>query len=384
MENQKRLTTNGLSLQHSIYLVTSLGMVGISIYLTQHYFQTFFPEGIQESGLCDINAFWSCDMATKSLAGSLFHIPTAWFGLVIGLLGLAGAIFPSLEMEKTNKTLIYLNFIGCCVLFIYSLVFLGGLCPFCTVYYILSGVCVYLFWEHSDVSLAPSPKLLALWLVVAVAGSMYLRSEFMHRMKTQDSLSAQYITQFFNIPVEGDPIVNSKFLIHKSSSASFAETPIRVSMFSDFQCSHCKVVSDAMPDLIKEFGDKISIQYYFFPLDNSCNAEMKRQIHSFACAAAYIAACDTTKFAEVHDAIFKSQAVLSNDILSSIEKDYGLSGCRENQKVKDAVQETLEAGQQSGVDSTPTLIINGRKVKAAIASTHLIAILKEILKRDGK
>jgi protein-disulfide isomerase/uncharacterized membrane protein len=384
MSNQRTLTTNGLTLQHTLYLIVSLAMVGISIYLTKHYFEAYFPQGLKATGsLCDINAFWNCDNATKSIAGSIFYVPTAWFGLVIGVIGIGGAIFPSMAMEKTNKALIYLNFFGCCVLFAFSLIWLGGLCPMCTVYYALSGVAAFLFWKYSDVQPIPEVKPTLIWTAFLLVGSFVLRSEFLDQMSKQDSLSAQYIEQFFKIPVSGDPLDDSKFRIH-SATDNFKEAPLRISFFSDFECPFCKVAAESMPDIIREFPDQLNIQYFFWPLDHNCNPEIKRPFHTFACAGAYVAACDPSKFAEVHDAIFAKQENLSIDAIAAVEKKYGLSGCAQNETVKADVLATIKAGEQYKINSTPTVIINGRKVKAALPSNHLIAILREILKREGK
>ena len=106
----RRLTTEGLTIPHVIYVLLSLAMVGVSIYLTSHYYEVHFPTGLgKTSSLCDINQFWSCDKTTLSALGSIFYVPTSFFGLIIGLIGIFGAIFSSDEVERTNKFLIYLN-----------------------------------------------------------------------------------------------------------------------------------------------------------------------------------------------------------------------------------------------------------------------------------
>jgi protein-disulfide isomerase/uncharacterized membrane protein len=384
MSENRTLTTNGLTLQHTLYILCSVAMVGISIYLTKHFFEAYFPSGLNStSGLCDISAFWNCDNATKSPLGSFLYVPTSWFGLVIGLIGIIGAITPSEKVEATNKLLIYINFIGCCALLLYSLIALGGLCPMCTVYYVLSGVCAYLFYKYSELKVSLDFKPVMAYAVIFLVGAYFLQNNFRNNMNAQSSLSAQYISQFFNIPVAGEPTDPSPFRL-MSSTENFSDAPIRISVFSDFECPFCKNAALTIDDVIEAFPGKINVQYFFYPLDHNCNDSVKRPLHINACKAAYVAACSTEKFKEVHDTFFKNQEKLSDEYVREVQNDFGLEGCLENEANKQAVIKTIQAGNQFKVTSTPTMIINGRKIRAALPSNHLIAILKEILKREGK
>ena len=379
-QKSKRLTLNGLTTPNVIYILLSLAMIGVSIYLTKHFYTAHFPTGFQQDSLCSINEFWGCDNATFSIFGSLFNVPTAFFGIIIGLIGVIGNIFPSEEMEKSAKFFIYVNFVGCILLFLYSLIALGGLCPFCTIYYVLSGLAAFIFYKYSSVSPIPEIKPSIIVAVMIILPSLFMYNYYIGRQQAQSSLSSQYINQYFTLGTPGDPAVSSGYYVHKSSD-NFNDAPLRLTLFSDFQCPFCKVVSEQMTSIIAEFKGKINIQYMFYPLDNACNPNIKGSFHSFACKAAYLAACDESKFASVHDYIFDHQEELSFENLTKWEKDLGLSNCFENKNIQEKIIQTINAGDQFAIKSTPTMILNGRKIEGTIPSVHLKAIMHEILNR---
>ena len=67
MENEnKSLYKNGTSTTHALLVISSLIMIGLSVYLTNHYFQTHFPQGLGGSTLCELNSFLNCGAATYS------------------------------------------------------------------------------------------------------------------------------------------------------------------------------------------------------------------------------------------------------------------------------------------------------------------------------
>lgn len=379
MQQAKRLTLNGLTTPHMLYLLISVGMIGVSIYLTNHFYEAHFPKNLSaDNSLCEINSFWGCAKASTSALGSIFHVPTSLFGVIVGLIGVMGSIFSSEENEKFAKFVYFLNAAGCVVLLLFSLIALKGLCPFCTVYYILSFVAAFLFYKYSNARPFPEVKPLIIYFVVTLIPSFMMYNYFVDTQKQQSSLSIQYVDQYKNLATPGDPVTESPYKIHMSTK-NFADAPLRITVFSDFECPFCKVVSDQMKPLIAAFPGKINIQYMFYPLDNNCNPNVKSMFHQFACKAAYLAACDKERFHEIHDIIFSRQKELSFENIGNWEKEFGLSGCFDNKDIQDAIQQTINAAEQFSLKSTPTIIINGKKIEGTIPTVHLKAILRNIL-----
>lgn len=379
MDNKRTLTTNGLTTPNLIYIIISLGMIGVSIYLTNHFYETFFPKGFGgDDSLCEISSFWGCNKATTSVLGKIWNVPTSFFGIVIGIIGLIGAIFPSVQMEKTNKLVITVNAIGCVGLFLFSIFSLGGLCPMCSIYYLLSWSAAFLFWKYSDLNLGIDFKIISIYAVLFIIPSIFMHNYFVGKQDKQVLLSGQYIEQFKGLKDLGDPTIESPFKIHMSTD-SFQSAPLRVSIFSDFECPFCKIVSTQIHDIVKAFKSHINVQYFFYPLDNACNPKITGSFHKYACMAAELAACAGDYFPSVHDAIFERQEQLSRDNLKSWEKEFGLSNCFTEQKYKDQIQQTMAAAPQFNLKSTPTIIINGKKIEGTIPTVHLKAILNNIL-----
>ena len=292
-----------------------------------------------------------------------------------------GSIFPSPEMEKTSSFISKINLIGCLVLFVYSVVVLGSLCPMCTLYYVISAVIFYLFYSNGSNSLLPDWKILGLWTILGLIGSGIVYKYNITKDEKQVAVNKQIIQQFFTLPNLGKPDVISPFIL-ASSTEKFEDAPIRISIFSDFQCPFCKVLSEQFHKLERLYEGKINVYYYFFPLDSECNDQVKRQIHPHACRAAYLSACDKNKFKQAHDMIFDGQEKLSDEWLMSAQKDLGLSGCFENEEVKKSVKSLIAQAKIFNLRSTPTLIINGVKIEGTLKIKQYMALFDEIIKRQ--
>lgn len=380
MEN-KGLTLNGITAQNAFYTLVSVIMIGVSIYLTSHYYDTLFPTSLTGgSSICNISSFFNCDAATYSSIAAIAGIPISFFGILVGLLFLGSVIFPSAHYEQTASAVSKYNLIGCVVLFIYSLAVLGSLCPLCSVYYILSAIACFLLWKKGINSWGPDIKVAGIWIAIFLIGGGVFNRVTAGKQEKQLNIASQITTQFNALAAYGDPETESPFKLHVGSK-SFAESPIRVSIFSDFQCPFCQKVAEQTHQLIRLYGDKISVQYLFYPLDSSCNPKMKSPVHPIACRAAMLAACDPAKFAKVHDMIFAAQEGMTLESLKNIADSHGLTECFNSQSSKDAVLAAMNQAEKYNLTSTPTIIINGRKIEGSIPNPQFQAIFDEILKK---
>ncbi len=382
MNSEKRsITLRGLTTLNMIYLLLSSAMILVSAYLTNHFYDLHFPQGLgQASTLCNINDFFSCDKTTLSAFSNLAGIPISLGGIFMGLIGVIGAFVQSEGLEKTNKLLSYINAVGCIILFIISSIVLKSICPFCFLYYILSIAVAALFYLKSDYSLSIDPKLGGIYLLLLAVPAGLMANYYSTEQNKKEALGKQYIQQFNQLKDYGKPLYVSPFRLH-TSGQKFEDAKIRITVFSDFQCPFCQKVAEELPKAFEGFEKDLEVQYMFYPLDNLCNTKMQRSLHAYACKAAYLAACSEEKFLEIHDYIFEHQNELSSENLDKWEKDFGLSNCLENPKTADYVQQSLNAGTQYELRSTPTMIINGRKLEGALPTVHLRTILKSLLEK---
>jgi protein-disulfide isomerase len=137
--------------------------------------------------------------------------------------------------------------------------------------------------------------------------------------------------------------------------------------FGDFQCPACKSYAPIVKQLKANYGDDITFQFRHFPLT---------QIHPNATitARAAEAAGKQGKFFEMHDLLYENQdswARLDNpsSVLEGFASQLGLNMDQFKKDLADAntlaiINADQKAGQAVGVNSTPTFVINGKKVES--------------------
>jgi|GEM_PF-1122198 len=126
--------------------------------------------------------------------------------------------------------------------------------------------------------------------------------------------------------------------------------------FADFECGHCRAASAMVDRLVKEKKD-LQVVFKHFPLS----------FHAMATPAAVAAeaAGEQGKFWEMHDALFATQNMLDENLISGHAKALGLDARRFEQDIKSPhlaakVQASRQEGEALGVQSTPSFYINGR------------------------
>jgi len=382
MNERKTLTLNGLNLNNIIYIFINLIGLAATIYLTTHYYDIHFPQGGLGTGssACHISDFFNCDAATFSSISNIMGVPLSVFGLFIQISFLLGSLIPSVGFEKTNKTLSLVNAVGCIFLFIFSLVVLGSLCPFCTLFYMTSWISFYLYWKKSDLPFfsfdLTSSAILAV-VFFGLVGINYFMVD--SRIEKQSKMKSQIFSKFQTLPDLGPPAYVSPFTLTKVPG-QLKDAKVWILKFSDFQCPFCQKTAELLEKIAQRYKGKINIHYYFYPLDSNCNSNMKRQLHPFACEAAKLAACDESKFLKVHDEIFANQSSIGSKFLEGVKKEFALQNC-EREEVSQDIQNSMNQARVYNVESTPTLVINGRKIETALPLVQWFALIDNLLKQ---
>jgi len=371
---KQTLNSQGLNLTSFFFSILSIAIIATSLYLTKHFFDANFPDSLADaaSGLCNISSFFNCDSATYSNMAHFFGIPTGVFGLVFGICLLVGIIGSSEEIESQNKTLALINAVGCIFFLAYSLIILKSLCPFCTLYYLLSWTVLGFLHFKSSAKYRLSIKH-SLWQIVLFAIIAGYASNRYHSTKSlQDQISQKIIQEYHSIASVGDPETPSAYILQQPTE----ETLVTISIFSDFQCPFCKKLALQIEEIKRRFSKNLLIQYYFFPLDAACNSEVKQNVHPYACAAAKLAACDTTKFPQVHDEIFMEQENLNDKTLQQISSKFSLEQCPNKDNFDSTIKSHVLQAVSYHIKSTPTFILNGKKIEGMVPTNHLVALIE--------
>ena len=169
----------------------------------------------------------------------------------------------------------------------------------------------------------------------------------------------------YNVPTgEGDAVRGN------------ASAPVTIVEFSDFQCPFCARVNPTLDRVRQTYGDRVRLVFKDYPLGN----------HPLAPKAAEAARCagDQNKFWEMHDAMFANQRALEVPSLKQTARAIGLDGaafdqCLDSSKHQEAVRANTALGERMGVNSTPTLYINGRAVIGAMPFESFKQIIDEEL-----
>ena len=158
-----------------------------------------------------------------------------------------------------------------------------------------------------------------------------------------------------------------------------AKAPVTLIEFSDYQCPYCGRVEPTLKRLRAAYGDKLRFVWKDFPLT---------QIHPLAFKAGEAAHCagDQGKYWELHDVLFSKQTELQIDDLKRHALTLGLNAdtfnqCLDSSKYAERVRDGVSEGGQLGVNSTPTIFINGRRLSGAQPYEAFAAIIDEELAR---
>ena len=136
-----------------------------------------------------------------------------------------------------------------------------------------------------------------------------------------------------------------------------------VTEYADLQCPACRAAhQQIIGPVLEKYGNSIRYEFHHFPLQS---------IHRFARDAGEASECaaDQGKFWEFIDHAFANQQDLSFDALSQWGEDLGLDTatyekCWKSHSKRDIVMADYEEGRELGVNSTPSIFVNGQKLQS--------------------
>jgi protein-disulfide isomerase len=173
--------------------------------------------------------------------------------------------------------------------------------------------------------------------------------------------------------------------VDKGKALGLPTAPIRMEIFSDFTCPHCRVLhEETLPLLIREFvvPGKLYIIDRAFPLA-SAGHQYSREAFGYAVAAARIG-----KYQEVADALYAHQntwALAGNvwDCVTAVLKNPA-----DQKKVKELskdpgvlaeIEAEYQEGVQAGVNETPTMVVTAGGKRYPLPRAPNYEILRSLL-----
>lgn len=195
-----------------------------------------------------------------------------------------------------------------------------------------------------------------------------LQSDFRKKLFTK------YNVQFFlrepaplvlNVSIDDDPIKGA------------ANAPVTVVMFSDFQCSACAATHPVLQRVLTEFpAEKVRFVVRDFPLES---------IHenAFQAALAANAAFKQGKYFEFIEILYRNQYTLDKESLKRFAAELGLNSAQfeldlQSEQNAAEIRKDIKDGEIYGVSGTPTIYVNGIKVRRNTAENFRDAIKRAL------
>lgn len=373
--------------------------------------------GLQtEPSFCNISEAINCDAVNASGWSSFLGIPVAGFGVAFYFMLLSLGITSKKEWGFADETLSRLTFFSGMIssvisvfLFFVSKYIIGSLCLICIGMYAVNfGILLLGFYAISKGSLfgeftgsvsevfkflshafflsgAPGRPRILRQITVIVGLVMFFAfgiipgriiAEQKLKAELAESANLSGFEKWRRAPVQNAFGRESTSLLSSNFSKGSPSAPLKIVEFADVECPACRRLSRVIADLVKEYGDKVQLTFRNYPIDKACNPGVKVERHRFACLGANYARCagEQGKFFEALEFLFAypnfeeahSVGLVANDLIVQA-KALGLDGdamkeCLDSKRHISKIQEDIRDADALGLQSTPSLWINGRFV----------------------
>jgi uncharacterized membrane protein/protein-disulfide isomerase len=341
-------------------LIAALAGVALSILLVRVHAQAH--AGVES--FCTISDVVNCDRVAVSPYSVVLGIPVALWGVIgFGLAAaLAAAALRSSAASMAWSGLLLLDgafaVLASIVLAFISEFEIGALCLLCA-----GGWLSALVLAESARRACHDRGALA-----AVGDGLALLRSRPGRTVAAGAVAVAALTaagilypRYWDRPVARPaPVAGAPTTIPAAAGAS----PSVLVEYSDYECPFCARAHEDSR-LLREKRPDITLVRRHFPLDSTCNAAVKRQMHATACMLARAAICaqEQGKFNEMDDALFRNQKegrpVM--DIVRSLGIEPGrFQACIGAPETERRLQSDIAAALRDGVRATPTYVIGGQ------------------------
>ncbi len=373
-------------------------------------------EGLERASFCAISDTINCDIVNASSYASFLGVPISWWGLcyymVLGFL----ALFAFFSKKERRASVSVAWFMSCggilysIFLAYVSAIILGVVCIECVGMYLANIVLFVFLFIALNIPIGGMPRFIRDYIKAVfgkesnlgfkpkiikhaiVIGAVFLigwilittipakETNRYGAASIDEKLDAFYMRSLHDLQV------NPEWAVWGDPNAK-----VTIVEFSEYQCPFCRIAAFNIKPYLQEF--KKDVRYYFvnFPLDNACNDMMERPMHPLACYAAKAGICAQERgdFWCFHDDLFRSQSALSKKRILDLAAKKGwdrneFEACINSPETDARVKREIAAARSIYVTGTPTILLNGRKLRYWRDPKFLQKVVKEEIKRVKK
>ena len=378
---------------------------------------------------CNISSRINCEAVNASAWSVFFGLPIASYGLffytsLFGLLTRARGREGSVSAAASSVVFLasFVASLVSLVLFGISHFIIGALCIVCLGLYAVNFMMLGTVWvgEFRGRALAGlvagaqamvsfvrtaflangSSARKGLIGVMLVALMSALAPEVVYVMASRNrGTSTAQPTQEAIARWKGQPVVSITSDLSGGAFSDYsigpADAPIQIVEFADFECPGCRVLYARMHELLKKYEGKYRFVFRNFPLDQECNPSIRQEFHRYACLAASYTRCagEQGRFWQALDFVF-TDSVMTDDrttfdvrgfLVDQASQTLGLDReamdeCITSRRYYQKLQRDIEEGSRVGLQSTPSVWINGKLVERPTPET-LEGVFQEVLSK---
>lgn len=395
-----------------LYLVLiGLGLI-VSGYLLFRTFVLWDSSAPGAIDLCYELLGVGCDETLRSASSWFLKIPLAGWGIIyymtllcLTVLGVFLREDFELEASIGSLLLVMVAAFGSLALAVIILTGSAPFCPLCFVIHAINLALVPVIWLLTG----RSPR--QVFQAIRTGGVYVLRGETRSPREARWKVLGFITTALFIVVlyqwflVEGERIrerqevaFNPEIVLDQYESALIQDVPVgaddpllgsldhpvRLVLFSNFQCPGCRLFSSDIYHLASQFSGVLTVVFKHYP-GRACIQVAHTDQVPRVCQAAWAteAARLQGKFWPFHDALFAVKSSDREDSFGRIARDLDLDLDRfetdwKSQATKNKVKSDIELGISLGIDATPTLFLNGRQIRNLSLKALELLIVKEL------
>ena len=349
-----------------------VGGAAISLYLT--HIRRLVLLGAEAGGLCSIDDWLDCRTVLASSHAAIGGIPISvfatWFYIVTVVFALLGLRPNVLRLPRSAAAVLFIAYAAATAVSVVlagvSATFIASFCPVCASLYALNAIALVVTLRGVRATGESVSEALTregrYWLARPGPALRFATTILV-------ALVLVFVASRFSAPVpelcELIPGIPKR-------------DRLRVAIFSDFQCPHCRELHRALRAVQKNEDVLLELRHY--PLDADCNPQVNRLRKTGGCLQARASICATAdgRSDEFNDRLFESGPI---DVagLVALAESLGINAsrfgsCLGSPETTQTLSHDVRVAIDSSVRGTPTLFVNGRRL-AHVPTAEGIACL---------